>query len=86
MGLQLGAKRGTHRRDYKLMFDFDLVEVGELDEAMNAGRYSQAVREIIAKATGQKVEELTKMSVNAYKKLVANFVKAAYDPVDADPN
>ena len=68
------------------MFDFDLVTVGELDTAMNAGRYSPDVREIIAKTIGKKAEDLTKMKVSEYKKLVANFVRAAYDPVDADPN
>ena len=53
---------------------------------MSAGRYSDEAKAVIAKACGKTADELTEMSVKAYKKLVANFVKAAYDPVDADPN
>ncbi|MBU2038348.1 MAG: hypothetical protein KKH95_04330 [Gammaproteobacteria bacterium] len=68
------------------MFDFDLITVGELDQAMRSGRYSKEVRGIIAKAAGKSDDELARMKVTEYKKLVANFVKAAYDPVDADPN
>ena len=68
------------------MFDFDLITVGELDQAMSAGRYSDEAKAVIAKACGKTADDLTAMSVKAYKKLVANFVKAAYDPVDADPN
>ena len=68
------------------MFNFDDVEVGELDEIMAKGRYSPEVRALVAKVTGQTVEEITKLKVPAYKKLVANFIRAAYDPVDADPS
>jgi hypothetical protein len=68
------------------MFNFDEISVAELDKAMEAGRYSPEVRKVIAKSTGQPLADLDKMGVTTYKKLLANFIKAAYAPVDADPS
>jgi hypothetical protein len=69
-----------------MTFDFDLITVDELDKSLSAGRFSNEVRAILAKVTGQTVEEVNALPVGQYKKLVANFVKAAYSPVEADPN
>lgn len=68
------------------VFDFSLISVGELDKGMNASRFSDVTRKLIAKTTGTDEKELATMKVPEYKKLVARFVKAAYDPVAIDPN
>jgi hypothetical protein len=67
-------------------FDFSKVTVKELDDALETGRFSKAVRAVIAKVSGTPLDEINAMTADKYKKVVANFVKAAYDPVAADPN
>ena len=69
-----------------MIFDFDLVTVDELDKSLQAGRFSKEVRAVLAKVTGKAVEDIAALPVGQYKKMVANFVQAAYAPVEADPN
>lgn len=69
-----------------MKFDFDKVTVKELNQALEAGRFSPEVHAVLAKVTGKSVDEIGDLKVDEYKKLVANFVKAAYAPVDADPS
>jgi hypothetical protein len=67
-------------------FDFSKITVGELDTALEEGRFRPKVRAVIAKVTGKTIEDVNAMNPIEYKKILANFLKAAYAPVDADPN
>lgn len=68
------------------IFDFSKITVGELDKALESPRFSKPVRQTIATATGKTFDEITALPANEFKRLVAKFVKAAYDPVGTDPN
>jgi hypothetical protein len=68
------------------VFDFSKITVGELDKAMNGARFGPEVRQAIATVTGKTFDEISALPTTEYKRLVASFVKAAYDPVTADPN